>query len=202
MRLVDARGLPCPKPVLLTKEAIAESREGDVVNVLVDNKAACENVVRFAKSQGAEVSSKKESEELYSIEIIVPYKNKVAAEAKAETDSCSLVRNVVVLIASDTVGRPDEKLGTVLMGSFLDTLASVGNRPSTVIFMNAGVKLACQGSPHIEKLKRLSDLGVRLLVCGTCLDYFHLKDKIEVGTVSNMFTICETLASAHHTITV
>jgi selenium metabolism protein YedF len=79
-------------------------------------------------------------------------------------------------------------------------LAEVKPLPKTIVFMNTGVKLTVEGSPVLDKIKSLEKLGVEILICGTCLDYFHLKDKVGVGTVSNMFTILETLLSASNVV--
>jgi intracellular sulfur oxidation DsrE/DsrF family protein len=61
--------------------------------------------------------------------------------------------------------------------------------PSSVLFMNAGVKLCCEGSSLLEDLKLLAESGVELLCCGTCLDFYHLKDALQVGRISNMLEI-------------
>ncbi|WP_200799656.1 sulfurtransferase TusA family protein [Olsenella urininfantis] len=55
MMTVDARGLSCPEPVVLTRDALHASPEG--CEVLVDSPAPRENVLRFAASQGCQVSS-------------------------------------------------------------------------------------------------------------------------------------------------
>ncbi|MCX7703918.1 MAG: sulfurtransferase-like selenium metabolism protein YedF, partial [Planctomycetota bacterium] len=166
----------------------------------------------LAKNSGADAEVATESDELFSIEIVLPQPNRSAkgrngkkaskrcSEKNRERESHKSVAKLTVLITSDTLGRPEERLGALLIGSFLDTLSCIGQRPNAIVFMNAGVKLVCEDSQHIEKLKRLAEKGVELLVCGTCLDYFHLKDKVLVGTVSNMFTIAETLASSDRTI--
>jgi intracellular sulfur oxidation DsrE/DsrF family protein len=82
------------------------------------------------------------------------------------------------------------------MATFLDTLAQLKGDLSHVIFVNAGAKLAVEGSPVLEELRQLEGTGVQLLVCGTCLNHFGIKDKLEVGCVSNMLAIIETLSRA------
>jgi intracellular sulfur oxidation DsrE/DsrF family protein len=66
--------------------------------------------------------------------------------------------------------------------------------------MNSGVKLAVEGSESLDDLRALLDMGVDILVCGTCLDYFDLKDKLAVGEVSNAYTIAETLLGAGNVV--
>jgi len=69
-------------------------------------------------------------------------------------------------------------------------------QPHTIVFLNTGVKLVCQGSPVLDDLHTLENKGVEMLVCGTCLGYFELKAKLAVGQVSNMYDIAETMLSA------
>ena len=101
-----------------------------------------------------------------------------------------------VLIDSATVGRGDEELGRILMNSFLHTMAKTDPLPRCVILLNGGVKLAAEGSDLLAVLSDMSDIGVEILSCGTCLDFFHLKDKLRVGRVSNMTEIVQALSAA------
>jgi selenium metabolism protein YedF len=101
----------------------------------------------------------------------------------------------VFLIQSDTLGRGDEQLGLMLMGNLLRVLAESPDKPQSVIFINNGVKLVCRGSHVIENIKKLEQQGVKLLACGTCLEYFDLKDKMEAGQPTTMARTIETLLS-------
>jgi len=104
---------------------------------------------------------------------------------------------IVIFIGSDIIGRGENiELGKLLMQSFLNTIRSLPNRPETILFMNNGVKLVAEGSHVLGELKQLADSGVELLACGTCLSRFGLTDKVEVGQVSNMFTIADTMTRA------
>lgn len=100
------------------------------------------------------------------------------------------------------MGRGEEELGRILIRAFLHTLTEVSDRPDKMIFFNAGVKLTVGGSEVLEDLHALKNKGVEILICGTCLDYFGLKDKIAVGQVSNMYTIAETMLAASRLVTV
>ena len=108
--------------------------------------------------------------------------------------------NHVVLLASARLGEGDDKLGDLLMKTFLYTLAQFNDLPAAVVMINSGVKLAVEGSPMLEHLMELKQKGVEILACGTCLDYFHLKDKLCVGDISNMYTILECLMGADKTL--
>lgn len=100
--------------------------------------------------------------------------------------------SLVIYINSEVMGRGDNKLGANLMGVYLDTLANFATDISHVILVNSGVKLACKGSGSLEQLENLAGTGTKILSCGTCLNYFELKEELAVGTVSNMVEILET----------
>ena len=105
-------------------------------------------------------------------------------------------KNVVIRLASDCMGQGEKELGEILMTSFLNVLQEAETQPSAIVLFNTGVKLACDGSPVLEPLRDLEKNGTIFLSCGTCLDYFELKDKLEVGKVSDMFEITETMLNA------
>ena len=94
------------------------------------------------------------------------------------------------------MGRGEPELGQILVRGFFHTLGEIEPLPGTIIFFNSGVKLVAEGSPVLEDLAAMHDQGVEILACGTCLDYFGLKDRIAVGEVSNMYTIAETMLGA------
>jgi selenium metabolism protein YedF len=95
--------------------------------------------------------------------------------------------NTVVFIASDRLGLGDDQLGEALMLAALKNLAKApGGVPSHVLFMNYGVRLCCEGSNALDDLRALASAGAELLCCGTCLDWFDLKDALAVGRESNM----------------
>ena len=129
-----------------------------------------------------------------------PEKGKVEGEVSRAGEQGSK-KQIVFLIASDQVGRGNEELGRTLMRSFLHTLTETSPKPETVIFMNSGVKLAVEGSPVLESLDKLGRAGVNLLVCGTCLNYFEVKDMLKVGKVSNMYEIVDQMMGAGKVIT-
>jgi selenium metabolism protein YedF len=187
LKKVDARGFACPQPVIMTKKALEEMDVG-MLEVLVDNEAAKENVARLAKNLGCEVKVKEEKGD-FVVEIT---KGEVCEikEKKSKTHA------TVFFISSDTIGKGSDELGGILMKVFFSTLLEVTPMPQKLIFMNNGVKLTVEGSEFLESLSKLEKKGVELLICGTCLDYFGLKEKIKVGRVSNFYEITETLLQA------
>ena len=50
-------------------------------------------------------------------------------------------------------------------------------------------------------LKNLAGQGVEIISCGTCLNFYGLSDKLEAGTVSNMYEILEKMQKSSNTIT-
>jgi len=184
---IDARGLSCPQPVILTKRALAES---DEIITIVDNDISSHNVSRMAQGAGCDVRVEEEEGGIY-LHITKGH------DQPADIEPTSAATGPLVLaISSDAMGRGSDELGSILMRGFFHTLGEVEPLPDTVIFFNAGVKLVAEGSLVLEDLVGLQEKGVQILACGTCLDYFDLKDKVGVGEISNMYTIAEALLRA------
>jgi len=183
-REVDARGLPCPQPVINTKKALEEIEAG-AVTVLVDSAESRENVRRFAQSQRCQVEVT-ERDGAFCMVITKKYPGKV--EEKQSGD--------VVLITGTQLGTGDEGFGERLMISFINPLGEAASRPARVIFVNSGIRLTAEGSEVLETLQRLEQEGVQILSCGACLDYYHLNDKLRVGIVTNSYEVVDTLLSA------
>jgi selenium metabolism protein YedF len=189
---IDAKGLGCPQPVVLTKKALDGIEEG-TVEVTVDNKPASENVARFARGAGCEVQITEDSGQFrVSIE-----------KKKAETETSNEQgKQLAVFAGSDTMGRGNEDLGKVLIRAFFPTLLETKPRPNSIIFMNAGVKLTVEGSEVLDQLKKLEQAGIELLVCGTCLEFYRIKGKISAGRISNMFEIVSCLLKSDAVVTI
>ena len=183
---IDARGLACPHPVVLTKKALEEAEE---VTTIVDNETAKENVSRLAASQGCQVSIEEKEGGIYL------HLTKTATRLE-ESLVTPVSGSTLLLIASNSLGRGDEELGDILMRSFIHTLGEVTPKPNRIIFINSGVKLVAKGSEVIDDLHALKDQGIEILACGTCLGYYNLKEAVEVGQVSNMYDITSALLQA------
>jgi selenium metabolism protein YedF len=191
MKEIDCRGLACPQPVITTKNALEEMAEGELM-VIVDNPSARDNVERFAKSQGGMVNVEKKGNDFH-----LHIQKKSACDL---AESAQKVEKVVVYISSNFMGVGEEALGAILMGSFLKTLLDLKPIPSKLIFVNSGVRLTTEGSEVLESIKALSDKGVEILSCGTCLDFYGLKEKLRVGIISNMYDIAQSLLEADRLI--
>jgi selenium metabolism protein YedF len=188
---IDARGLACPQPVVLTKKALEESDQGSV-EVTVDNEAAVENVSRMAKNTGCTVDVKKDGNS-YIVKI---EKGKKLKKEETAKDTLS------IFIGSGVLGRGDDSLGKILIRAFFPTLLESKPRPNTLIFMNSGVKLTVEGSEVLDSLKEIEKEGIEILICGTCLDFFNIKGRIKVGKISNMFEIVNTMLSSDKIVTI
>lgn len=196
---IDARGQACPKPVIMTKNELDKMDKGIVVTI-VDNEVAVGNVSKLASSLGYEFEVDKKKEDEYHITIVKGEAEKEEEEAeevkKADLD------NLVIVISSNTMGKGSEELGKILIKSFMYTLTETRPYPKTMLFYNSGVYLTCEGSEVVEDLKKLEAEGVEIISCGTCLDYFNIKDKIQVGEISNMYTIYEKMKNASNTVNI
>ena len=185
-RIIDARNLSCPQPVVLTKKALDETGE---VTTIVDNEAARDNVVRLGESHGCQVAVELKENFFY---VSLKRLMNVPVEKTPQNQ-----QNLVVLIGSDIMGRGENyQLGSLLMQSFLHTISGLTLQPETIIFLNNGVKLVIEDSPGLGELTKLEHMGIEILACGTCLSHLELMDKIAVGRVSNMYTIADTLFRA------
>ena len=189
MITVNAMGDKCPVPVVKTKKAVEAMRADDAVEVLVDNETAVQNVVKLARSMGFEAVGEKLGDGEYRVRFDV-----VRGEAAGE--ACRCRKNVVVLVGSDRMGEGSDELGAILIKSFFYAVTQLDELPSAVIFYNGGAKLSVEGSPALEDLRALAAQGVSVYTCGTCLNYYGLKDKLAVGEVSNMYDIVSRCAAA------
>jgi selenium metabolism protein YedF len=177
--IIDARGLSCPQPVVLTKKAMEKA---DDLTVIVDNATAEQNVARLAENQGMSVSVEEKGDGIY-LRLTRPADESLGGKVSL------LFEPTVLLVTSATLGRGDDELGTVLMRTFLHTLGESDIKPHKIIFMNSGVKLATTGSEVMDDLRSLEKDGVEILACGTCLAHFGLKEALEIGRISNMYEI-------------
>ena len=195
VKIVNAKGLACPQPVVLTKQAL-ESHEQ--VMVIVDNDTALENVKRLGMKSGCDVKVEKKNDGTY--EINLTQKADAVGTKEEFVPSCGAtpVRKgpFVIVISSDKMGRGNDELGYVLIRAFFHTIALQAEKPDVMIFYNAGVLLTLQESEVLDDLKELASAGVEMLVCGTCLNYFEAKEKLGAGVVSNMYDIAGIMSRA------
>lgn len=195
MITVNAMGDNCPIPVIKTKKAMQEITGPETIEVLVDNEIAVQNVTKMAVSSGGNVTSEKLGEKEFKVTIQM---NGAVAKEAGEEAVCTLDRkgDTIVVIASDKMGSGNDELGKVLIKGFIFAVTQLEELPKAMIFYNGGATLTAEGSDSLEDLKSLEAQGVEILTCGTCLNYYGLTDKLEVGSVTNMYTIVEKMAEA------
>lgn len=114
-------------------------------------------------------------------------------------------RKTVVLITREGLGSvapEDYVFGMEMMEKFLHTLELQPEKPQAICFYTEGVKLTCQGSEVIPALKLLEGMGVQLVSCLTCLEYFKLTEKLAVGGTGGMKEIQRLLLDADSVLTV
>ena len=241
---IDAKGKPCPQPVILAIRALDALQAGETLQVQVDNEAAVENLKRMALKKGAAADVKADGS-CWIVEIVPAgapaaqsgaglsgavatggaqsgaalsgavatggaksgaalsggAQSSLSAEEQAQQICAVPARGpVVVAIGSAEMGNGDPKLGKILMKSFLYSLTQLDALPQTVLFFNGGVRMTTEGSESIEDLKALEAQGVEILSCGTCLDFYGLKDKLRVGGITNMYVIAQTMAEAGNVV--
>ena len=194
--IVDARGMACPIPVVKANQALAQMTEG-LLEVHVDNTVAVENLKRMALQKGLPVKTEQPEDSHYVVTI--PVTGAVDA-AMPELTCTDCAGNTVVAVDTDSMGRGNDELGTVLIKGFLFAVSRLETLPKTVLFYNGGAKLTTEGSASLEDLRLMEQQGVEILTCGTCLNYYGLTDQLAVGSVTDMYTIVERLNRAEKVI--
>ncbi len=192
--IVDARGKACPLPVVIANKALQDRQDNEEVQVYVDNDIAVQNVKRMAATKGLEVAVT-EGDGYFVLTIAGDIKEEAQAPVV-----CGCERNTVVAVTSATMGSGSEELGKLLMKGFIYALSQQETLPKAILFYNGGASIPTEGSVSLEDLKAMEAQGVEIYTCGTCLDFYGLKDKLAVGSVTNMYSIVELLSQADHII--
>ena len=191
--ILDARGLTCPLPVINTKKELEGVNIGENIEVIVDNEIAVQNLTKFANVQGFPVSSLKISDDEFHVNIS---KGEKAVEEEEVICEPNKKDNFVIVISSDKMGEGNEVLGHKLLKAFIFAVTKQDKLPKTMLFYNMGAHMTCEGSEVLEDLKLLESEGVEIMTCGTCLDFYGIKEKLCIGTVTNMYDIVETMEKA------
>ena len=193
---VNALGKQCPIPVVMTKKVIDGAVIGDEITVLVDNETAVKNLSSLANKTGCSFVSEKLEEKKYQVKLEVQTQQK-GEPVEEEEFVCDTHKKVTVaVISSKVMGNGDDELGGILIKGFLYALSQMETHPDTILFYNGGAKLTTEGSASLEDLKKMEEEGVEILTCGTCLKHYGLMDKLQVGKVTDMYTIAERMMGA------
>jgi len=200
--MIDARGKSCPIPVIMAKKEADQG--GRDFTISVDNKTAVENLKRFGNNGGFDTVVVEKSRDDFSVRFLKSSEAEDSAGVVGgeETGVLSGVKSSwAVFIGNEGIGNGDLELGTTLMKMFFFTLTQGSDVPSYVLFMNEGVKVPVGSQQAIEHLKVLAERGTKVLVCGTCLNFYGLSDSLKVGIVSNMYDIAEAMLNVDKVIT-
>ena len=202
---VDTCGRLCPQPLIMAKKAIKSAKGGEQIAVISDNDVAFANLQDYLKELKIEFTSYWEDKQ-GTITFTVGSKQEAVASTvdtvNAE-DFCAMpaqLSSYVVVVKSQTMGSGDDELGAILMRAFINSLPEADNLPSSLIMYNAGIKLALKGSDTLAAFEKLIAKGVKIYVCGTCVDFFDVKEDLALGTITNMYKIAELTIKASHVV--
>lgn len=186
----DLRNLECPKPVIETRKII-ENNPGTDIEIILNSSISKENVLRFLASLNIQADV-----EVKGNDILIRFTNPIKTELKIKEEliSCysqNFSKNII--ISSNKFGSGDEKLGYLLIKSFIYTLSERDVKLKNIFFVNSGVFLTVTGSPVLEEIKKIEESGTNIFSCGTCLDFYNLKDNLAVGKIGNMSILIDLL---------
>ncbi|MDR2393285.1 MAG: sulfurtransferase-like selenium metabolism protein YedF [Treponema sp.] len=192
MEIINVIGKPCPIPVIEAKKALRLAQGGTSVQVLVDNDIARQNLEKMAQGMGCPFSYEAQGDGTIMVTITA---------VSAKEGGTGSQGDLVISIGKNTLGSGNDELGAILMKAFIYALTELDKPPATMLFFNSGVYLTNEGSSVLADLKTLQAKGASISSCGTCLDFYHLKETLAVGTVTNMYAIVAAMANAGTLIT-
>lgn len=186
MEKINALDKVCPAPIIMSKKAL---KDADEIEILVNDDMAPQNLKKLADQKHYDYKVVKGDNGEFTVTL----------KKTAESDSPETSHNVlneqgesyIVVINTDVMGHGDDTLGKNLLHGFVYSLTEQDVLPDKIICYNGGVKLIVEGSDYLDDLKALQEAGVEIMGCGACLDYYGLKDKVAVGSITNMFNIVE-----------
>lgn len=184
MKTVDARGIPCPKPLILTKTAITNAAINEEIEVLIDDEVAFHNITDFLKNNGITYTN-----EGKNFKII---KNKDLSSNDTNKEKSS--GPVIAVIDKKVMGQGNDELGELLLKAFLGALKDANPKPEALYCYNGGVYLGVE-EPYKTLLQELRDAGIKIFFCGTCVKFYELNE-IKVEEQTNMLGIIEAMANA------
>lgn len=191
---VDAMGKQCPIPVVMARQALQGMQTPDTLVVLVDNEVAVQNLTKLAGSCHLPVRAEKLGDKRFEITMDVAAP---VTPSRTRRSACRISGGIPSSpLAPTGWADGEEALGKTLLKGFLYAVSQLPSLPQTILFYNTGARITCSGSDSLEDLKFMEAQGVEILTCGTCLDYYKLKETLAVGGVTNMYVIAEKLSAA------
>lgn len=188
---IDALGKACPLPVIETKKAL---REHEVVQTLVDNEIATQNLKKMAEQLGYIYQMDQDAPNHYTVVISKGNADLTEEEAPQAVEPVATGDDYIVVVDTNVMGRGSDELGKNLLKGFIYSLTEQDVLPEKVIFYNGGVHSVVEGSDSLEDLKGMEEQGVEIYACGACLNFYELTSA--VGEVTNMYRIVEMMRQA------
>lgn len=208
--IVDVRGELCPTPVIETKKAV-EAYPNQEITTIVDNEVSRDNVVKFGKSKNFITDVRKQGRDFFivltpilegvnedMVAAVLGHStsakvNAVNAQASEAFNNTIVKGNRIILMTKDYLGEGSQELGRTLMKTYWGCMVEADIKPKAIYFINSGVKMVAEGSEYLDNLRQLAQAGVEIAACGICLDFFGLKDKVAIGSITNMYTITDAI---------
>ena len=197
IKIIDAKGKPCPMPVIMAKKEVDAGNTS--FGIEVDNAIAIENLKKLANNCGLQIS----------------VEGKDGIFKATFTDGCVECQDILnklegkkelgdwcIFVGNNIIGNGDEELGVSLMKMFFYTLVESDDLPKHILFMNNGVKVPTLSKQAAEHLKELEEKGVQVMSCGACLNYYGLEEQLLAGKISNMYEITEVMKKASKVMTI
>ena len=184
MKTVDARGVPCPKPLILTKTALMNASLNEEIEVLIDDEVAFHNITDFLNNNKITYTN-----DGMNFKIT---KNKELSQNESSKEKSS--GPVIAVVDKKAMGQGNDELGELLLKAFLGALKDATPKPEALYCYNGGVYLGID-EPYKSLLQELRDAGIKIFFCGTCVKFYEL-DGIKVEEQTNMLGIIEAMANA------
>lgn len=185
MKTIDARGIPCPKPLILTKTAITNAALNEEIEILIDDDTAFHNIKDFLNNNAITYTN-----EGQNFKII---KNKdISSSNYSNIEKFS--GPVIAVADKKVMGAGNDELGELLLKAFLGALKDASPKPEALYCYNGGVYLGAE-EPYKTLLQELRDAGIKIFFCGTCVKFYKL-DEIKTEEQTNMLGIIEAMGNA------
>jgi len=193
-KTVNAIGRTCPVPLIMTKKALSELSENEMLEILSDNEVSVKNITHFLNEHKITVKTEK-TEDGYRL--LVSKTGNIPEDTNVE-DYCSIDEkkssDYLVFAGPDHLDFEHEDLSLMMLVKAFQTLPEIPVKPDKVIFMKYGVFLSLEDSPVLESLKLLEAAGTEILTCGNCLEYFGKTEQHSIGRITNLYEILDCLS--------
>ena len=200
---LDARDLFSPKPTVMALEALTGLKDGEALAVMVNAGKPVDELMRLAEEHHCGFLFEDEGD--YVVCTFKPtHRIKVDRPPLEEALRLMGVTPLdapTVLFGSDKLGQGNDMVGEILANEFIIDLTLQEELPSAVVFYNSGAKLTQEGSPAVDSLKILEELGVEILTDAVSVEAFGSEDKVAVGDIVDPYIICALLTSQPGVIT-